>query len=234
MLTTVGKARVGNCIVRHKPAATASEGAKALRFPGMCCLKAVVVRLDGWYAMCAVPCTRCVDLTRLAALASVTEARLATASELRERVPAAQVRPSVCLLSCHMTHVSMPATREATTNLNAHARCLPVFGSASGHAAVHGGSAYAARPAAAVRQPFRHAHLHRRRQHPGSCLWSGGRGLQRWCGVVAMVGPLHEHRKARDTPLRISAMRQIAHVLPARGEALPRRPTTDSGLMQAQ
>ena len=91
MLTQV-KAHVGNCIVRHEPAATASEGAKALRFPGMCCLKAVVVRLDGTYAMCAVPCTRCVDLAALAKLAGVAEARLASASELRERVPAAQVR----------------------------------------------------------------------------------------------------------------------------------------------
>ena len=90
MLTKVHH-RVGNCILRHEPTATASEAAKAVHFPGVCCLKAVVVRLDGEFALCAIPCTRCVDLEALAAMAQVKEARLATASELRERVPAAQV-----------------------------------------------------------------------------------------------------------------------------------------------
>jgi prolyl-tRNA editing enzyme YbaK/EbsC (Cys-tRNA(Pro) deacylase) len=90
MLTRVNW-KVGNCIIRHEPAATASEAAKAVHFPGACCLKAVLVRLDSDFGLCAIPANRCVDLSALAKLAGVQEASLATAVELRERVPAAQV-----------------------------------------------------------------------------------------------------------------------------------------------
>lgn len=84
---------VPNCILRHKPSATASEEAKAMHFPGPCTLKAVVVKLDGSFVLCAIPSTHSVDLEALAELADVKGARLAEASELRERVPMSQVLP---------------------------------------------------------------------------------------------------------------------------------------------
>jgi hypothetical protein len=83
---------VPHCILRHKPTATASEEAKAVHFPGPCTLKAVVVKLDGSFALCAIPSTHSVDLDALAELTDAKGARLAEAAELRERVPAAQVR----------------------------------------------------------------------------------------------------------------------------------------------
>ena len=80
------------CMLRHPPAATGSEAAKAVHFPGHCTLKAVIVKLDGQRALCAIPCNRTVDLVALRKVAGAATAELVPAAELRVHVPATQVR----------------------------------------------------------------------------------------------------------------------------------------------
>lgn len=77
--------------IDHSPAYTAREVASSALVPRREFAKTVIVKLDGRNAMAVVPASRHVDLGKLAALAGVQEAVLASEEEFQALFPGCEV-----------------------------------------------------------------------------------------------------------------------------------------------
>jgi Ala-tRNA(Pro) deacylase len=117
-------------VVPHDPAYTAQQLAAGLHVPGRELVKAVVVRLDGRYALAAVPAHRLVDVKALARVAGAARCQLATEAEFRDLFPECEVgaMPPVGRLYGLPTYVDEEVTRDESVVANAgtHAEALRV------------------------------------------------------------------------------------------------------------
>jgi Ala-tRNA(Pro) deacylase len=75
---------VGFDVVQHDPAFTAQELAARMHVPGREFVKVVVVKLNGAYALAALPAHRRIDLKALARAAGVRKCSLATENEFQQ------------------------------------------------------------------------------------------------------------------------------------------------------
>ena len=75
---------VGFDVVQHDPAFTAQELAARMHVPGREFVKVVVVKLNGSYALAALPAHRRIDLRALARAAGVRKCSLATENEFQQ------------------------------------------------------------------------------------------------------------------------------------------------------
>ncbi len=75
---------VGFDVVQHDPAFTAQELAARMHVPGREFVKVVVVKLNGSYALAALPAHRRIDLKALARAAGVRKCSLATENEFQQ------------------------------------------------------------------------------------------------------------------------------------------------------
>lgn len=82
---------VGFDVVQHDPAFTAQELAARMHVPGREFVKVVVVKLNGAFALTAVPAHRRVDLKALARAAGVRKCSLATENEFQQLFPDCEV-----------------------------------------------------------------------------------------------------------------------------------------------
>lgn len=82
---------VGFDVVQHDPAFTAQELAARMHVPGREFVKVVVVKLNGVFALTAVPAHRRVDLKALARAAGVRKCSLATENEFQQLFPDCEV-----------------------------------------------------------------------------------------------------------------------------------------------
>ncbi len=73
---------VGYDVLHHDPAFTSQEEAARMHISGYEFVKTVVVKLDGQYALAAVPAPRLVDFKKLARAAGVKKCKLATDEEV--------------------------------------------------------------------------------------------------------------------------------------------------------
>ncbi len=78
---------VGFDVVQHDPAFTAQELAARMHVPGREFVKVVVVKMDGGYALAAVPAHRRVDFRGLAKAAGVKKCTLASEREFKDFFP---------------------------------------------------------------------------------------------------------------------------------------------------
>jgi Ala-tRNA(Pro) deacylase len=83
--------KVFHSVVSHDPAFTAQELAHEMHVPGHEFVKAVIVKVDGHFAVAAVPAHRLVDLKALARVAKVKKCSLADESEMRQLFPDCEV-----------------------------------------------------------------------------------------------------------------------------------------------
>jgi Ala-tRNA(Pro) deacylase len=117
-------------VVPHDPAYTAQQSAAGMHVPGREFVKAVVVRLDGRYALAAVPAHRLVDVKALARLAGAARCKLATEAEFRDLFPECEVgaMPPVGRLYGLPTYVDEEVTRDESVVANAgtHAEAVRV------------------------------------------------------------------------------------------------------------
>lgn len=82
---------VGYDVVQHDPAFTAQELAARMHVPGREFVKVVVVKMDGGYALAAVPAHRRVDLKGLAKVAGVPRCQLAGEADFQQFFPDCEV-----------------------------------------------------------------------------------------------------------------------------------------------
>lgn len=82
---------VGFDVVQHDPAFTAQELAARMHVPGREFVKVVVVKMDGGYALAAVPAHRRVDFRGLAKAAGVKKCTLATEREFKDFFPDCEI-----------------------------------------------------------------------------------------------------------------------------------------------
>lgn len=115
-------------VVRHDPAFTAQQLAARIHVPGKEFVKAVVVRLDGRYALAALPAHRLVDAKALARVAGAARCELATEAEFRDLFPECEVgaMPPVGRLYDLPTYVDEEITRDESIVANAgtHAEAI--------------------------------------------------------------------------------------------------------------
>lgn len=78
---------VGYDVMHHDPAFTAQELAARLHVPGHEFVKAVVVKLDGSYALAALPAPRRINFKALAEGAGARKCKLASESEFQQLFP---------------------------------------------------------------------------------------------------------------------------------------------------
>jgi Ala-tRNA(Pro) deacylase len=117
-------------VVPHDPAFTAQQLAARMHVPGREFVKAVVVRIDGRYALAAVPGHRLVDEKALARVARAGRCVLASEAEFRELFPDCELgaMPPVGNLYGLETYVDAEVTRDETVVANAgtHAEAIRV------------------------------------------------------------------------------------------------------------
>ena len=82
---------VGFDVVQHDPAFTAQELAARMHVPGRELVKVVVVKLNGAFALVALPAHRRIDLRALARMVGVRKCLIATESEFEELFPDCEV-----------------------------------------------------------------------------------------------------------------------------------------------
>lgn len=115
-------------VVRHDPAFTAQQLAARIHVPGKEFVKSVVVRLDGRYAIAALPAHRLVDEKALARVAGAARCELATEAEFRDLFPECEVgaMPPVGRLYDLPTYVDEEVTRDESIVANAgtHAEAI--------------------------------------------------------------------------------------------------------------
>jgi Ala-tRNA(Pro) deacylase len=115
-------------VVPHDPAFTAQQLAARIHVPGREFVKAVVVRLDGRYALAAVPAHRLVDEKALARVARAGRCTVSTEEEFRELFPECELgaMPPVGNLYGLETYVDAEVTRDETVVANAgtHAEAI--------------------------------------------------------------------------------------------------------------
>jgi len=78
---------IGFDVVQHDPAFTAQELAARMHVPGREFVKVVVIKMDGKYALAALPAHRRVDLKSLARAAGVRKCSLAGEKEFQDLFP---------------------------------------------------------------------------------------------------------------------------------------------------
>jgi Ala-tRNA(Pro) deacylase len=117
-------------VVPHDPAFTAQQLAARMHVPGREFVKTVVVRVDGRYALAAVPAHRLVDEKALARVARAGRCVLASEAEFRELFPDCELgaMPPVGNLYGLETYVDAEVTRDETVVANAgtHAEAIRV------------------------------------------------------------------------------------------------------------
>jgi Ala-tRNA(Pro) deacylase len=117
-------------VVPHDPAFTAQQLAARMHVPGREFVKAVVVRIDGRYALAAVPAHRLVDEKALARVARASRCVLAGEAEFRELFPDCELgaMPPVGNLYGLETYVDAEVTRDETVVANAgtHAEAIRI------------------------------------------------------------------------------------------------------------
>ena len=108
-------------VLRHDPAFTAQELAAGMHVPGREFVKVVVVKLDGRYALVALPAHRRVDLKELAAVAAAKKCSLATEEEFQKLFPDCEVgaMPPFGNLYKMDTFVDREVTRDERIVVNA-------------------------------------------------------------------------------------------------------------------
>jgi Ala-tRNA(Pro) deacylase len=115
-------------VVPHDPAFTAQQLAARMHVPGREFVKAVVVRIDGRYALAAVPAHRLVDEKALARVARAGRCVLAGEAEFRELFPECELgaMPPLGNLYGLETYVDAEVTRDETVVANAgtHAEAI--------------------------------------------------------------------------------------------------------------
>lgn len=82
---------VGFDVVQHDPAFTAQELAARMHVPGRELVKVVVVKLNGAFALVALPAHRRIDLRALARMVGARKCLIATESEFEEFFPDCEV-----------------------------------------------------------------------------------------------------------------------------------------------
>ena len=115
-------------VLSHDPAFTAQQLAARMHVPGREFVKTVVVRLDGRYAIAAVPAHRLVDERALARVAGASRCVLASEAEFRELFPECELgaMPPVGPLYGLETYVDEEVTRDDSVVANAgtHAEAI--------------------------------------------------------------------------------------------------------------
>jgi Ala-tRNA(Pro) deacylase len=77
--------------IRHTPAYTACDTARAAHIPGRDLAKVVLLQVDGKMAMAVLPATEKLDVKRLKALAGAADVRLAAEEEFKDKFPACEL-----------------------------------------------------------------------------------------------------------------------------------------------
>ena len=108
-------------VVRHAPAYTAQQLAAEMHVPGREFVKAVVVKLDGRFALAATPAHRRVDPAALARLAGATVCSVAAESEFESLFPDCErgAMPPFGNLYDLETFVDLEVTLDETVVVNA-------------------------------------------------------------------------------------------------------------------
>jgi len=115
-------------VMPHDPAFSAQQLAARMHVRGKEFVKAVVVKVDGRYAIAAVPAHRLVDEKALARLAGASRCELATEAEFRSLFPECELgaMPPVGRLYDLPTYVDEEVTRDemVVANAGTHAEAI--------------------------------------------------------------------------------------------------------------